>query len=575
MKEYIYMNPWSKKIIDKLTPDEYSTLAEIDKYFLSNPGICELPKSLFNTAHSKQKQKINGITYTPARIRKELTRSVIDRLRDKIPLDKVKISDPCCGSGLFSITLLEELEQHEIHPRDSIKNNIFFGDVDPLSVAISLSNIYRYLEHRNIECDDIEPNFFIGDFLNTNHSVDGYITNPPYVKIQNLDADYREKLRNKYPETFSGSLGLSAVFLQHMFDTLSDIGILGVITQNNFFTSNSGKFLRKYIEDHISRIDTFGSEYIFDEVSAYTCLLYLSSSETKEFEYRKICNASDFNSPHTIVSNDKLHHSKWRLGNEIEVDALKKMESIGTPLGKACRIWVGIATQFDKAFTVTKEDDQWFSIGPRGERVAVESGIVRPLIKIADLTTEESLEDNNRGVIYPYVIKGTKVEALSEYVFRDRYPFAYVALKNWYGDLMSRQKGAIKPEDWYKWGRIQSMIPVSGKLLTKTFNKGPCFYFDSSDSLFSNGYALTVADNDFQLDYIRVILNSRFFENYAKMTSFEIKGGYQCYQKNFIERFCIPKISIENQRQVVSGKIDVNQVLFEHFDLFGKIKLDE
>lgn len=29
---------------------------------------------------------------------------------------------------------------------------------------------------------------------------------------------------------------------------------------------------------------------------------------------------------------------------------------------------------------------------------------------------------------------------------------------------------------------------------------------------------------------------------YAKLTSFQIEGAYQCYQKNFIEKFGIPNL---------------------------------
>ena len=39
------------------------------------------------------------------------------------------------------------------------------------------------------------------------------------------------------------------------------------------------------------------------------------------------------------------------------------------------------------------------------------------------------------------------------------------------------------------------------------------------------------------------ILNSRFMHYYAKLTSFQISGDFQCYQKNFIESFGIPIMS--------------------------------
>ena len=60
-----------------------------------------------------------------------------------------------------------------------------------------------------------------------------------------------------------------------MYDDLLDNGVIGIITQNNFFTSNSGKFLRQELQKKIYKIDNFGSTAIFDKVTTYTCLIYL------------------------------------------------------------------------------------------------------------------------------------------------------------------------------------------------------------------------------------------------------------------------------------------------------------
>jgi len=110
------------------------------------------------------------------------------------------------------------------------------------------------------------------------------------------------------------------------------------------------------------------------------------------------------------------------------------------------------------------------------------------------------------------------------------------------------------------------MIPVKNKLLTKTFNRGPCFYFDESDSLFSNGYALTPASETYDLKFVRAVLNSSVFGYYAKLTSFEIEGEYQCYQKNFIERFCLPIIDRKEQATVLKNK-NIDEFLVDYYGL--------
>ena len=108
------------------------------------------------------------------------------------------------------------------------------------------------------------------------------------------------------------------------------------------------------------------------------------------------------------------------------------------------------------------------------------------------------------------------------------------------------------------------------KLLTKTFNAGPNFMFDPSNSLFCNGYSVSLRDdedlfaNGFSLRAVQAVLNSPLMDYYARLTSFQIDGNYQCFQKNFIERFCIVKEALRE----IDGKEAYSP------DLAGKIAAD-
>ena len=47
-------------------------------------------------------------------------------------------------------------------------------------------------------------------------------------------------------------------------------------------------------------------------------------------------------------------------------------------------------------------------------------------------------------------------------------------------------------------------------------------------------------EDGYTIEQIRAFLESRFMFAYSLVTSFEIQGAYQCYQKNFIENVCLP-----------------------------------
>lgn len=560
---------WVDSIMGACTPAEQRLLGRAHQFF-SDGANSESPTKQVAHFHDKQKQKSLGIAYTPAPIRDELTANVLNQLQQSMNISEVRLCDPCCGSGLFVTTFLDHFERHGITPQDALSHNIYFADVDRDSVLVTLTNLYVYLCNKGIVATTTRPHVAVADFFSETRKFDAYVTNPPYVKLQNLSTDLRESLKRQFPNLFVGSSGLSGMFLKHMLDTLSPMGILGVITQNNFFTSNAAEELRRSVGPHVHKIDTFGAKRIFDEVTAYTCLLYLKSERQNQFDFRNITAKDGLTCPPSKLPTKSLDPSKWRLGSASQLRDLTRLETKGIPLGKACRIWVGIATLFDKAFTVFRVGNEWISTGPNGEQTSVESGIVKPLIRVSDLTGADSILTNQRGVMYPYSLIDGKALPLTQIQIAEQYPSALAALSKWKIKLLARDKGSVALEDWYKWGRVQSMIPVGDKLLTKTFSRGPCFYHDASDSLFSNGYALVPRTSGISLNFVRAVLNSRVFAYYAKLTSFEIEGEYQCYQKNFIERFVLPDIPLR-QQESLAGCPDLEDFLVRYYGLESDI----
>ena len=113
----------------------------------------------------KEKQKLLGITYTPVEIRSELTDVVLKKLIQSKSISEIKVIDPCCGSGSFSITLIEKMIEFGVKPKDALEKNIFLQDIDKLSVALSMTNIYEYLKRIDVDASKIKLNVKVADFL--------------------------------------------------------------------------------------------------------------------------------------------------------------------------------------------------------------------------------------------------------------------------------------------------------------------------------------------------------------------------------------------------------------------------
>jgi len=266
------------------------------------------------------------------------------------------------------------------------------------------------------------------------------------------------------------------------------------------------------------------------------------------------------------INIDNLNQNKWRLISSIHKNNLKILENEGTPLGHICSIKTGFATLKDSVFLIDHETAD-----------RLEPGILKTAIKIAEINEQSEIDEKIRKIIYPYKIINNKLSIISEKDLKNNYPKAYNYLLAKKELLLQRscfKNNKLMP--FYAWGRIQSMTAEGPKLLTKTFNKKPQFFYDKTDSLFCNGYSLSLIQNEFNfndltLEVLCKLLNSSVLDYYLKLTSFQISGDYQCFQKNFLEKFCIPKIdSTESKKLLRLEGVNLENKIYDLFNINGE-----
>ena len=231
-------------------------------------------------------------------------------------------------------------------------------------------------------------------------------------------------------------------------------------------------------------------------------------------------------------------------------------------------IRVGFATLKDIVFLVNKSDDHYCIANPSSQRAhLVELCLTQPAAKIASLHGAEDLDNNTLRVIFPYEKVNGKYEPIPEKTLKNVFPKAYDYLNDYRHLLSSRDKGKRIFEPWYSWGRTQGMEAKGPKLLTKTFSKHPQFILDKSDQLYCNGYGVclreeTLFSSELTIEVLEKILNSTVMHYYTKLTSFQIEGDYQCYQKNFIERIGIPSFTTTELQELIElPQEEANQFL--------------
>jgi hypothetical protein len=222
-------------------------------------------------------------------------------------------------------------------------------------------------------------------------------------------------------------------------------------------------------------------------------------------------------------------------------------------------------------------------IGYNGNHYKIEKEVTRSVFKISDFKTQEDIQRNARRIIFPYRVNGSAA-IIDEDSFKTKYPYCYEYLLTVKEELLSRDKGKIKYNPFYAWGRTQGLTRFGKKILNPTFSQYPRFLVvEDEEAFFTNGYGIFFKEpsNEYNLfgemqhplskieniDIVQKVLNSEIMHYYISKTSVSIEGGYPCYQKNFIEKFTIPEFSNRevSELRLLSSRKDINMFLTDKY----------
>jgi len=510
-------------------------------------------------------RKFNGAFFTPDYIIEFIIKEIQ-------PQENHKNLDPSCGCGAFLVGLTDYYKRTFEKPiKKIIQENIYGSDILEYNILRAKLILTIFALQNGEQLTETDFNLYHQDSLkaNWNADFDNIVGNPPYVKFQDLTDDNRSYLAKHWTTVEGGTFNLYFAFFELGYKLLKPSGKLGYITPNNYFTSLAGESIRKYFHDKkcVSRIIDFSHKKVFD-AQTYTALTFINKQENVAITFDRIMEGSspeDFlpkanGSPNYLKD---LNFKKWRLLKTDEQQNIKTIETIGNPIGKLFDICVGIATLKDEVFFIdgsNMKNGYYLKTTDKGT-FEIEKEVVKPVYKISDFKTQEETGHNKRKIIFPYIIKKGIATAIPENDFKTKFPKCYTYLLSEKENLLARDKGKVNFEPFFVWGRTQGITRSGKKILNPTFSQHPRFLLvEESDAYFTNGYGFFFREPENQglfnahdnpitkienMDVVQKILNSIVMDYYVTKTSVAIEGGYPCYQKNFIEKFSIPKLTRE------------------------------
>lgn len=538
---------------------------------IENFGIEELIE-LFEFVVSPADRVINGAVYTPSYIREYIVRQSFDATKNKI--ESARIADISCGCGGFLYSAAKELKRITKKSYfDIFKNQIFGLDIQPYSITRTKLLLSILALSEGEDRKEFHFNLFVGDALdfdwgktiNRFSGFDIIVGNPPYVCSRNLSEETKMKL-SKWTVSNSGHPDLYIPFFQIGIEGLALGGALGFITMNSFFRSLNGRAVREFFQRSSLKfkIIDFGSEQIFTSRNTYTCICLIEKRAASFIKYYKSENSKELSKQ--IKSFNKISYTNldskkgWSLQSH---EIISRIESTGRSFGQLYQTRNGIATLKNDIyiFNPIDEDSKYYYL-QNGNVYQIEKDICRDIVNSNKLRKVENVSKLKERIIFPYT-DVLKPRAMEEGYLKKNFPKAYNYLENKKNILAGRDKGKGVYENWFAFGRTQSLEKIKHKLFFPHItDKNPNYIINSDDNLFFYNGLAVVGQSRSELVIVKKLMETRLFWFYIEKTSKPYTSGYFSLSSNYIRNFGICDLD-NKEREFVTKEQD--RILLDKF----------
>ena len=523
--------------------------------------------------------------------------------KSKNPLFHQNLIDPACGAGSFLTSALERYFQdfltHHKWISDGILNlvqhkRIVGVDINPFACALSrlgyIGFLIPYLARAKSEQGHlplishipiIQADSLVDAKEQIKDNLYNYVVgNPPYVRIQRLNANGSKQSYLKLFDSAVGRFDLYSLFIERGLQLLKPNGILGYITSNKFMTTNAGKGIRKVI----SKKATIKHLFDLSDTKVFTaavlpCVLILenckSGRETFPFGLlREIRYDRNYRNIEDVFTHLRPHISQGFYQEKINLTSKSTRK-------------VSFGLRIIQSHKPKENGDSWHFLSPAEQRVidAIEANRPVSLKQIALITsglkttadsvfihpmTESFIENHKfeKDLIYPFIqasnidrwgIRWTGTKAKSDtYVLYphllqenkvvpanlDDYPHIGIYLKSHYEKLSKRHYVIEAGRKWYEiWvPQRPEMFQQRFKIVTPDIKTRNTFALDTQGKMSGSSCFAILPKNQTKIDsyYLLGLLNSELLEFYHKVeaSTFIYAGRYR-YWRSYLQDYPI------------------------------------
>ena len=474
--------------------------------------------------------KANGVVYTPPAIAEK----ILDQagLNNPDTLAAATVCEPSCGDGAILRPLvrriLQFLPKHQAIPA---LGRITAFDIDVAAITQCRLGLNAILEERYPhEHLDWQIRAADATLPSTTRPLHGNFThvvgNPPYVRVQNLDARRDEINRNWH--TASGATDLYLIFFELAISLLETSGTLTFITPSSWLTSNAARQFRHWLT-HQHRVDSiidFRQHRVFPDLSTYTAITTITKDASPGPIPVTHHDGQRAKPAGTIILEPLQTQAPWNPATDAQRTRIQQIKLRGPQLREVADIHTGIQTLADDVFILDHPHYQ-----------ELEPEILRPIVKASLM--HDGVDGTKRRIIFPYTDTGV---LMPEATLAAQYPKAYAHLNQHHEKLLSRDKGETPPHEWYAFGRRTTILTgFANKIVTPAISQQPNFQLHlQPDTTFYSGCCVKPK---YGIDHTALlnVLNSPDMEFFINLISRPLSSGWMHYSKAFIQMFPIPR----------------------------------
>jgi hypothetical protein len=417
-----------------------------------------------------------------------------------------------------------------------------------------------------------------------NPGFDAVIGNPPYVRsvrLKDADAEAWAYYSRIYRAAARREFDIYLCFAEQGLKLLNPQGNFGMIMPNKWFTTRVGESLRSMLSEQgaVEHIVDFGHFQVFEEVTTYTCLLFLSGSARDDLHVGVLREAGKDAQP--LPGGE----GKWQTGRvpagDLSADTwtfvLGPARSLLEKLAELLRlediatVFKGTGTSADEVFMMERRGNQFYSRSL--ERwVEIEDAIVRPSLTGRDIDRYHYETENY--LLFPYQFIGNEAHLIPPEEMAATYPkaWAYLNHPDNREALEKRDRGKLRGRtDWYchSYPRNMHLLGLPKIVLPDVAGRAEFACDFEGRHIIDTVYA--VRPNQaalFSLQALAALLDSSVMTFFLQETGTSLRGGYFRMKTAYLNPFPIPHIAFttppdERARLVGVGTAEAAEFIAE------------